>query len=560
MRLHPVIKSTGIIYLNRTAMFKKLLFASCLLLMIITLRAKADQKIESKVQKVIVFLNGAQVTRTAAVTVSAGVSTLVFSNISADINTQSVQVNATGDFTILSVKTEMNYLNEQARQKGLDDLLSQQKALNDKINFQNTLLTIDQQEEQMLAKSQLVTGQKADLDLTKLKEALDFATDRLTGLKKKEIACRDEINALNIQLQKINQQINEINSENTKATNNIVVAVQAKNIVQASFTLNYVVNSARWSPVYDIRAKNVNSPITIVYKANVSQHSGEDWKNIKLNLSTGNPAYYGSKPEIYPYYLNLPVAVQPHAEASMQINEVVVTKARLNGRDFAGGDVAQATKNLPADILQTIQIENQTNVEFSIDNPFSVPGDGKAYTVEINQFELPAQYQYYAAPKLRSEVFLTAQLTNWNKYNFLPGEANVFFEGTYIGKSNINPNATADTLNLSLGVDKSIVVTRTLQKDLTEKQALGSNKKETRNWLIDVKSRKSSAINLLVEDQVPVSQNKDIDVEVQELTGGKLDKETGKVSWTVTLNPSDEKKLQLRYQVKYPKNQSVIVQ
>jgi uncharacterized protein (TIGR02231 family) len=192
--------------------------------------------------------------------------------------------------------------------------------------------------------------------------------------------------------------------------------------------------------------------------------------------------------------------------------------------------------------------------------PYSVPNDGKQYTVEINQLDIPAIYQYAVAPKLSADVFLTARLTDWNKYNFLSGEANLFFEGTFIGKSLINTDATTDTLNLSLGTDKNIVVTRTSLKDLSERQSLGSNKKETRDWQIEAKNRKSQPINLLVEDQVPVSQNSSIDVEIQELSDGQLDKLTGKVIWKLVLKPEDDKKLELKYLVKYPKNQSVIIQ
>jgi uncharacterized protein (TIGR02231 family) len=189
-----------------------------------------------------------------------------------------------------------------------------------------------------------------------------------------------------------------------------------------------------------------------------------------------------------------------------------------------------------------------------------VPTDGKQYTVEINQLDLTASYQYSVAPKISTDVFLTAQLTDWNKYNFLSGEANLFFEGTYIGKSLLDTHATADTLNLSLGIDKNIVVTRTLQKDLSIRQSLGSNKKETKDWQIEIKNRKNQAINLLVEDQVPVSQNAAIEVEVQETSGAKPDPLTGKISWNFSLKPQDDKKIELKYLVKYPKNQMVIVQ
>lgn len=637
---------------------KKSLITIVILMLSLALHAQNEQKVDSKIQQIIVFLNKAQISRTATATVPAGTSTLRFTELSPNIDIQSIQVKSSGDFTILSVKHELNYLNIQAKQKGVEDLQIQQKGIQEKIAAQNTLIEVYNQEETMLEKNQVISGANVNLDVAKLQQALDFQSARLTEIKRKKAEVNRQIDALNTELRKYNQQIADLNLNKSQPTGNILVTVSAKVPLQSVFTLSYVVDNASWYPTYDIRAKNVNSPITIAYKANVSQKTGEDWKNVKLILSTGNPSISGSKPELSPYFLNFgmytagqtaaitkvtgrvtsandhlsipgalvkiketTIATQTDANgyysiqvppgqrtltfssigyqpveryvnttvintelatAKNELAEVMlvddygdqanltgkvaglsVTKARLNGKEYVGATVQDALKSLPADILTAItvnQVENQTNVEFNIDNPYSIPPDGKQYTVEINQQELPASYQYSVVPKVNTDVFLTAQLTEWNKYNYLSGEANLFFEGTFIGKSLINTQATSDTLNLSLGVDKNIVVTRTLQKDLTEKQALGSNKKETRNWLIDVKNRKSSAINLLVEDQVPVSQNKDIDVEVQELTGGKLDKETGKVSWTVALNPSDEKKLQLRYQVKYPKVQSVIVQ
>jgi uncharacterized protein (TIGR02231 family) len=323
--------------------------------------------------------------------------------------------------------------------------------------------------------------------------------------------------------------------------------------VQSTFSLSYLIREARWYPSYDIRAKNVNSPIAIVYKANVSQTTGEEWKNVKLTLSTGNPYVNSNKPELNPYYLNI-YQYAPKVSADASLNEVVVTEAsgikrsakHYGNEDASGPNVALA--------------ENQTNVDFNIDNPYTIASDGKTSLVEINQVEVKANYQYYVAPKLNTNVFLTAQVTDWSKYNFLAGEVNIFFEGTYIGKSRMDTQALNDTLNLSLGVDKSILVTRTSRKDLTEKQSLSSNKKETRDWLIEVKNRKNQPINLLVEDQVPVSQNSSIEVETQNISGGQSDQTTGKVSWNLTLKPSDDKKLELKYQVKYPKNQTVIVQ
>lgn len=612
-------------------MTKKLLFIACLIISFARVASADDtQKIISKVQKVTLFLNGAQVTRTSTVNITAGTSTLVFEDISPNIDVQSIQVRGAGDFTILSVKHEMNYLNLQQKQKQVEALQLQQKQLRDKLSLLGSLLVINQEEYNMLVKNQTITGQNANLDVLKLKQALDFQTTRLTENKKKEQTINNDIATVNVELQRYDRQIADIRKSKgvSDATSNILVTVSAKAALQSQFTLTYLVNNASWYPTYDIRAKNVNSPITISYKANVTQQSGEEWKNVKLTLSTGNPTVSGGKPELTPYYLNygmyyagqtgsltkvtghvtdqndrsaLPgvtitvkgtsigtvtdaagnyslqipagnptlsytyigyektenianvpvinIGLKPSANT---LNEVVVLgyssenvsddtryKRSLAAIQTINGKVA-GLQTTPIEVQQT---ENQTNVEFNIANPYSVPSDGKQYLVEINEVNTDATYQYFVAPKLSTDVFLTARITDWNKYNFLSGEANLFFEGTFIGKSLIDTHATADTLNLSLGADKNIVVTRTLQKDLTEKQGFGSNKKETRDWLITVKNRKNQPVNLLVEDQVPVSQNSAIEVDTQNISSAEMDKLSGKLSWNLRLKPLDEKQL-----------------
>lgn len=626
-------------YLTEGIMFKKLSIAAALIFIAAVTRANDGQKVASKVQKVTVFLNGAQVSRTALVNITPGTSTLVFENLSPGIDVQSIQVNAGGDFTILSVNHELDFADNEIRQKNIQAIEAKEKLVRNKIALQNNMLSIYQEEANTLAKNPVSNGTNVALDPVKLKQTLDFQTARLNEIKKNQQAVNDQIDLLNDELQGYDKQIAEINRAGAKTTSNVLVTVSSKTALQANFTLSYLVRDASWFPTYDIRAKNVNSPITIVYKANVSQKTGEDWKSAKLTLSTGNPTVNGAKPELTPTYLNfgmyysgtaaaitkvmgrvyeensnqpLPgVSIRvkgtsigavsdvggnysiqlPNASAvltysfigfetlerqanapminvglkpsSSQLNEVVaVGYGSLEEKRASTGAVSVIRQKA---LVNTVPIEvkkeeNQTNIEFNIANPYTVLSDGKQYAVEISQYNIDATYQYYVAPKLSTDVFLTAQLTNWNKYSFLSGEANLFFEGTYIGKSLINTDATTDTLNLSLGTDKNIVVTRTMEKGLAMRQSSGSNQKEIRNWLIDIKNRKSQPVNLLVEDQVPVSQNKDIEVEAQETSGAKPDATTGKVSWKFVLNSLDEKKVKLKYQVKYPKNQTVIVQ
>ncbi|MDN3581332.1 DUF4139 domain-containing protein [Mucilaginibacter flavus] len=538
------------IHLTEDVMFKKL---STAIFLFIAIAAKADegQKVASKVQKVTVFLRGAQVSRTAQVSINAGTSDLVFDGISPGIDVNSIQVHANGEFTVLSVKSEINYSEalKSAKAKQIEDLRALQKGIRDKTDMLSNMISIYQTEEAVLAKNQFVRPENQNLDVAKLKLALDFQTERLTSLRQKERLINNQVTALNDEFQKYEDQINIINQQEDVSSANIIVTVASKIALQSAFTLSYVVGNASWYPSYDIRAKNVNSPVTIVYKANISQKSGEDWRNVKLSLSTGNPSVNNVKQELNPYFVNFTPKYEKNYSQSTgsvsSLSEVAVVGYSSRNKEYT----------FP---VQVNMVENQTNVEFNIDNPYSIKDDGKVCQVEINQVATNASYQYFVVPKLSTDVFLTARITDWNKFNFLSGEANLYYEGTYVGKSKIDTRGTNDTLSLPLGVDKNILVKRTLEKGFVDRS--GSNAKETRNWLIEVKNRKNQKVNLLVEDQVPVSQNALVIVDVQNTSGAKPDDATGKLSWNFLLNSQDDKKVQLKYLVKYPKDQSVIVQ
>ncbi len=204
--------------------------------------------------------------------------------------------------------------------------------------------------------------------------------------------------------------------------------------------------------------------------------------------------------------------------------------------------------------------ENPTNISFDIKLPYIIPNDGKTYVVDINQYDVPATYRYYCVPKIDPDAFLTAEITNWEELNLLPGEANLFFEGTFVGKSSLNPNRTQDTLFLSLGRDKSIVIERTKQKDFNKRPFIGANRTETRTFEIAIRNKKTQTIHLTLEDQVPLSTDKDIEVEVETDKEAKKNNDTGAVTWELDLPPATEKKLLLKYQVKYPKDRTLVLE
>ncbi|RYG03863.1 MAG: mucoidy inhibitor MuiA family protein, partial [Chitinophagaceae bacterium] len=251
-------------------------------------------------------------------------------------------------------------------------------------------------------------------------------------------------------------------------------------------------------------------------------------------------------------------------ESNNALNEVFITAAGEGGiKKALAGSVAgiriRGSNSISSVPLEVRNVEKQTNVTFEIKMPYTILSDGKQATVDIGNYDFKAAYEYYAVPKVTQDAFLTAKITDFNEVNFISGEASIFFEGTYLGKSLLDISNT-DTLTISLGVDKNVQVKREKQKGYTERQFIGSSQKDTRHFVIDVKNRKNQAVNLTIEDQLPVPSNSDITVEKQELSKAKLDETNGKLTWQFVLQPNEQKKIDLKYQVKYPKNRPVNIE
>lgn len=604
-----------------------------------------EKEIKTEVNEVTVFLDGAQITRKQSVNVKKGESYLKFSNLSPFIDSRSVQVKALGDITVLSVNHQQNFREKLEKPQKLLSLENELKEIENKIRLDNAHLAILKEELTFLRENRVIGGRNQEVSINTLKEASTFYGNKLSSLILKEIELDKVLLEHNREKQEVENQIKTMTSQKVFPSGEILVKVDSEKDLNASFELSYIVSNASWFPSYDIRAKNVNEPIEIAYKANVRQDTKKDWKNVKLKFSSSEPNVSGVAPELRTYFLNynmqppsyhkqisrvsgtvfgsnrepIPgvsvvvsgttigtatdingyysLTIPPNAknltysfigykqkslpissttmnvaleEDMLALEEVVVTgygKSRkgltksLQGR-VAG--VSTSDDNIrirgTSSILPTEQVENQTTVDFEISIPFTVNSDNKSYSVDMAVYELPAFYQYLSVPKIDRGAFLIANIVDWEKYSLLEGEANVFFEDTYVGKTILDVRYSSDTLQISLGRDKSISVNREKTKDLTSKRFIGSKKEEVRNWKTTVKNNKGQTINMVVYDQVPVSTNTGIEVDVQEISQAKHNPENGEIKWEFSLEPSATKEFEIQYSVKFPRNRNLIVE
>jgi uncharacterized protein (TIGR02231 family) len=259
--------------------------------------------IQSTIASVTVFLKGAQVTRTSSVAISLGTTYLSFTQISPYINQQSIQVKGEGNFTVLSVAHHLNFLKEQNRNEEIVQLQAQQDALKQKLDSESNMMSVYQQEEDMLVANKSIGGQNQGVKVAELREAADFYRSRLTDIKLKQLEARRKTAQWTKEIEKLQKQLVELHAQKDLSTSEIVAAVSAKANVNAKLILSYLVENAGWYPTYDLRVKDVESPIALIYKANVYQSSGEDWNKVRLTISTGDPAQNGTKPTLQTWNL-----------------------------------------------------------------------------------------------------------------------------------------------------------------------------------------------------------------------------------------------------------------
>jgi uncharacterized protein (TIGR02231 family) len=199
-------------------------------------------------------------------------------------------------------------------------------------------------------------------------------------------------------------------------------------------------------------------------------------------------------------------------------------------------------------------IETMTNVEFDIKLPYSIPSDGISHMVAIKNSDLPAAYYHYLVPKVESEAFLVARVTGWEELNLLPGRANVFYEGTYVGETVLNPAIINDTMELALGRDNGITVTRTKLPVKENNKLLGNDITKTITYQLRMKNNKAKPVTLIIEDQIPLTVNKDIKIEMKDNGKADYNDKTGLLKWNATVGTKEYKTFTFSYAVTYNKD------
>lgn len=534
---------------------KRLLFFVMIITALSTMIVEAQEKyVTATVSQVTVFKQGAQLYGEIPLTLQPGTSDLVAGGLSPYIDPNSIQVKGEGDFMILAVNHRNNYLENPEESSRVTELRAKIDALTQKIEDEKTAIEVLNEKLDFIKSNYDVVTNKTTITSDQMKAFLDLYSNNVESLKfamlKKSRLVRD--------YEKEKQELeNQLNSSAAKAklpTGEIVVSVTGSRAVAGKLKLSYVVMNAGWFPSYDIRVDDISSPASIVYKANIFQNSGVDWKNVRVSLSNASPMTAGALPTLYPWFIDY---YQPQiAYDKVRVRGVsAMPMAKEKKAEEAAYEVATEAAPLPVSVS-----ESAISFSFDVNIPQTVASDGKPCVVELQRMTVPATFSYESVPKLNNSAYLMGYITGWDKYNLLPGESNIYFSNTFTGKGQINTAELTDTLPVSLGADNSVTVKREKRVDFSSHKLIGLNRVETFSYLISVRNNKKQSIDIKLHDQIPVSQNSGITVETTELSGGKLKSETGEIVWDLKIDPQETREIILTYTVRYPKNQKVILE
>ncbi len=541
------LKSLLTLFFSKTAILNSTLGLGALLFGFhFPIFSQGQVKVDAENQHITVFLNRAQIDARIKTTVQAGTSKMIIGNVATTADPNSIQVGGKGDVVIMGVKFKQNYLGNKNRSV-LEDSL---KMVKSELEVVDVLVKVADNERNMLMANSNIKNEKDGATPEDLKEMMDFFRTKLTEIGTRQMQLLRQSKDLQEKINRFQQQLNSQGANLNQPAGEIELTLQAKAYSSVELNLTYIANNAGWLPVYDIRAKDLKSNIDLAYRANVYQSTGIDWKNVKLTLSTANPAEGGTKPELYAQYLSIfePVV--------MQSKNIRMMKSENAPQAMAMDAVPLNEVATTASFVNAVQTTLAINFDISI--PYTIPSGGIAELVDIQNHSLSSSFKYYSVPKFDKDAFLTAIITDWEKYNLLPGTANVYFEGTFVGKTDIANGEAKDSLLISMGRDKKIISKRETIEEFKSRKNIGSNIRESFGYRITLRNTKNEPISIMMEDQLPISQDSRIEVELEEdAIGADFNRETGKLTWKLILQPLENKEILLKYNVKYPKGKNI---
>lgn len=524
----------------------------------------AQKEFTAKIDQATVYLKGAALTHTAAASLKSGTYDILINGLSPDISVSSLKVSANG--VLISASEFSNDFitpkEESARIKKLQDSLELYKRQLDEADNE---LEVHSHLLQMLTDGTLnnMRQKEGTVSVADINANMELYKSKAGALQHSIDQDNQKINSLKKTIGRLQKQLDQDNIDQQR-TGVLRLSVSVPQTVNTTFTITYFTQMAGWVPCYDINIASMDKPVKMKSRAQVSQYTGLDWKNVKITLSNATPNSTKEAPVFNSWFISFYTPRQLHkGYDDVRSNTVSYSTQKLStmeGVKATDGATASAKGNQPLMMDDFVEVDMQeVAVNYNIAVPYDIPGNGKEQLIDLKSYDIKADYKYYSIPKLSDETYLIATLSDYEQYNLLPGYATVTFDNTFVGRTFLRPNVTEENISLTLTTDPRISVKREKQNDYCSTKHVGSTTTVTQSYRISVKNNQTKAVKLTLKEQYPLSSNKDIEVKLEDVkpaaTYNKT--ETGVLTWDVELKAGETQTFVVTYSVKYPKDRNI---
>jgi uncharacterized protein (TIGR02231 family) len=528
--------------------------------------ALAEDLTVSQISKVTVFTNQALIMRQAKANVTNGRNEILIGLDAFNIDKDSVSATVLGEGELLSVQLKDIYLKEapqeniQAIEKKIKDLKEAKKQLG------NERLSQDRKEkflDSIINFSQAQVGEDIKTAFPKtedLSKALAFLDESQAAINKKRESIDIETEDIDKQIAVLERELDSLKGPERKSKKVIEVVFNSAKEQQIEIEASYLAYNARWNPIYKVDVPSALNRVSLIMFSNIAQNTGEDWKDVRLNISNVIPLKGIGLPTLESWILDIVrYEAKPTAECYDLKESSMLSKGMVAGPKQEVISPAPDEKK-KADFAQAQKRELPLSFEYQLLQPLTIESKEKETLLPLFAKELSGDFYHYTVPSMSPLVFLVCK-TKADK-ELLSGALNVYFGGRYIGKTFLSEKKAGDEFEVSLGADRELKVKKEKIKDKIDETFFGKIERQTIvraiGYKITMENIKDKAVKLKIIDNVPVSKTdkievKDLKISPEPIQTKYQDKE-GVMLWEFNLNPGEKKEIAIEFVLTYPKD------
>lgn len=503
--------------------------------------------VKAKVVAVNVYRTSAELQNTVNVSLPSGTSEVIVTNISDEIEDKSIQINTNNkNISILSVQYRDRYQsayleNNNPNGKRIKDSIAILENLTAKIDIERKT---NEKTLELLDKNQALLVGSNTSSVAQLMQLTEYYKTKRNELSISQLDINKKYTETVLKIERLKNRLKaNTEIEETLSDGVLVLKVNSTTAGNAKMDIGYLAESVSWEPFYEVKGTKLTEPLDITFKAKINQETGLDWKGVKLSLINARSSKNNNAPIIDPWFLNS-YKNEEKVNRTYSKKDTVMKETRIEEVVMVGYSGFNIN-------------DNQLNTSFDVDIPYDILSNNEDHFINLKQIKVPAEYKYYTVPKYNKTAYLVANIKDFNKYDLISGSANIIFENMYVGEARINPNLTDDKMSITLGDDKKISIRKEIVNDKASEKFFSSYQEKTFTYDLVIRNNKKEMINIDVKDQIPLSKDESVKIELLQSDNAEFDKEKGFLTWNIKISPSETKKIRVSYKVRFPKDFSI---